>query len=46
MDDGPVRARLRALAALDALGLIDHGLVVDDLDGVFGARLLAAVDDL
>ena len=45
MQDRPVRARLRAFAALDALGFIYHRLVVDDLNGIARADFLAAVHD-
>ena len=41
MDDGVVRAGAGALAALDALVLVNVGLTVDEGDGAFGADLLA-----
>ena len=43
LQDGAVGAGVGALAALDALGLVDEALALDQRDGVLGADLHAGV---
>ena len=43
LDDGMVGAGLNAAAALDAFGLVDHALAVDNRDRTLGANLFAGV---